>query len=125
MDSSAAICADAFGAEGGTYCNLLGVDCPRSDVESTFFLGYDMSGESYKFEGISYEAKPEALAFGREWYETAEKLWVEGKWEPHPQRMGAGGLLGLLDGMQEMREGLVSGQKLVYRVDDTAWPDRP
>lgn len=110
MDSSAAICADAFGPDGGTYCNLLGLDCPRSDVESIFFLEYDMSGELYKFEGTTYEARPEALAFGRESYKTAERLWAEGKWEPHPQRVGSGVLLGVLDGMQEMREGLVSGQ---------------
>lgn len=123
VESSAVICAEAFGPDGGTYCNLLGVDCPRSDVDSVFFLGYDISGELYKFEGEIYPARPEALEFGRRWSGVAEKLWAEGKWKPHPQRIGTGGLLGALDGMQEMREGLVSGEKMVYRVDDTIWPD--
>lgn len=123
LESSAKICAEAFGPHGGVYCNLLGVDCPRNDVKSEFFLGYDMSGELYKFEGEIYPARPEAFDFGRTWYPAAEKLWAEGKWKPHPQRVGAGGLLGAIDGMQEMRQGLVSGQKLVYLVDDTAWPE--
>lgn len=87
-----------------------------------FFLGYDMSGESYKFEGEHYKAEPEAFEFGREWTKVAEKLWAEGKWKPHPQRTGPNGLMGVLDGLNVMRQGLVSGQKLVYRVDDTPWP---
>lgn len=119
---SAAICAAAFGPQGGRYCNVLGVDCPRSDVESVFFLGYDMSGEAYIFEGESYPANPEALAFGRRWYKIAEALWASGKWRTHRQKVGEKGLLGLLDGMQIMREGRVSGEKLVYRVDETEWP---
>lgn len=119
---SAAICAAAIGSNGGTYCNLLGVDCPRSDVESIFFLGYDMSGEAYIFEGDAYLAKPEALEFGRKWYKIAEELWASGMWQTHRQKVGENGLLGVLDGMQIMRQGLVSGEKLVYRVDETEWP---
>jgi hypothetical protein len=30
--------------------------------------------------------------------------------------------LGAVAGMQEMREGKVSGQKLVYRIAETEWP---
>lgn len=63
LDSSAAICADAFGPGGGVHCSLLAVGCPRGDVESVFFLGYDMSGEAYRFEGQDYGTRPEALAF--------------------------------------------------------------
>lgn len=83
------------------YCNLLGVECPRADVESVFFLGYDMSGESDKFEGEQYKAKPEAFEFGRRWTGVVEKLWSEGKWQPHTQRVGPNGLLGVLDGLNE------------------------
>lgn len=123
VESSVPICAEAFGPSGGTYCNLLGLDCPRDDVESIFFLGYDMSGESYKFEGNTFPARPEALEFARKWNSAVEKLWSNGKWKPHPQRLGPRGLMGALDGMQEMREGLISAEKLVYRVDDTIWSD--
>ncbi|KAG8163099.1 hypothetical protein KVR01_007577 [Diaporthe batatas] len=119
---SAAICAAAFGPHGGTYCNLLGIECPRSDIESVYFLGYDMSGEAYIFERESYPARPDALEFGRKWYSLAEELWAGGKWQNHRQKVGDNGLLGVIDGMEKMRQGLVSGEKLVYRVDDTEWP---
>lgn len=82
-----------------------------------------MLGDAYIFEGESYPAKPDDFNFAVKFYEVAEKLWAAGKWIPHPQRVGKGGLRGILDGMQEMREGKVSGEKLVYLVDETSWPD--
>ena len=122
VESSAAICANAIAPIGGVYCNLLGLDCPRQDVKSTFFLGYGISGESYIFEGDKYEARPEDFVFASGFLELAEKLWTEGKFKPHPQRIGTGGLLGAVCGMQEMREGRISGEKLVYLVEETRWP---
>ena len=104
------------------YCNLLGVDCPRADVKSEFFLGYSMSGEEYIFESEIYPARQEDFDFARQWYGIAERLWAEERWVPHPQRVEPGGLLGVDDGLQRMREGKVSGEKLVYRVDETHWP---
>ncbi|KAH8705822.1 putative zinc-binding oxidoreductase ToxD [Talaromyces proteolyticus] len=122
VESSAAICADAIGPDGGRYCNLLGLDCPRSDVQSTFFLGYSVSGESYIFEGEKYDARPQDFDFASKFMRIAEKLWDEGRWKPHPQRVGSCGLLGALAGMDEMRKGRYSGEKLVYRVEETTWP---
>ncbi|KAL7915481.1 putative zinc-binding oxidoreductase ToxD [Trichoderma velutinum] len=122
LESTASICADAISTEGGTYVNLLGVGIPRSDVENHFFLGYGVSGESYIFEGDRYPAEPEYFAFGKKFFVIAEKLWSEGKWKTHPERVGPDGLLGVIDGMKEMKEGKVSGEKLVYRVDETVWP---
>ncbi len=122
LDTTATICAAALGSDGGVYCNLLGVDFPRKDAQSIFFLGYSLSGESYIFEGDTYEAQPKDFVFGVKFYEIAEKLWAEGKWKPHPQRIEGGGLLGAVSGMQEMREGNVSGEKLVYRIAETKWP---
>ncbi|KAI1816977.1 putative zinc-binding oxidoreductase ToxD [Poronia punctata] len=125
---TAQICADAFADPSGeddgkrTYCNLLGEPCPRDDVESVFFLGYSQSGEFYIFEGEKYDARPEDQVFARKWFPLAEKLWAEGRLKTHPEEVGTKGLLGCLDGMDRMRRGQVSGVKLVYCVDDTAWP---
>ena len=91
-------------------------------MQSIFFLGYSMSGEAYIFEGEHMEAQPEDLVFGSKWYRVAESLWAQEKWAPHPQRIEKGGLLGINDGLQQMRESKVSGEKLVYRVGDTIWP---
>ncbi|KAI1175340.1 putative zinc-binding oxidoreductase ToxD [Nemania sp. FL0916] len=128
--STAAICAAAFASplsdthrrEDHIYCNLLSEDCPRDDVRSIFFLGYSLSGESYIFESEEYPAQPEDLEFARKWIPLAEKLWAEGKVKTHPEKIGERGLLGCLEGMEEMRQGRVSGVKLVYRVDETPWP---
>lgn len=98
------------------------MESPRSDIRSIFFLGYNVSGETYIFEGETYSASPEDFAFGKNFTAVAEKLWLEGKWKTHPNRVRPGGLVGVLAGMQEVKEGKVSGEKLVYRVDETEWP---
>jgi hypothetical protein len=62
--------------------------------------------------------------FGSGFYRIAEMFWAQGKWTPHPQRIEEGGLLGICDGLKQMRESKVSGEKLVYRVAETAWPEQ-
>lgn len=122
VETSAAICAAAIGPAGGHYVNLLGIDCPRSDVTSEFFLSYGVSGESYIFENETYPAEPSYYDFAVEFAELSGRLWEEGKWKTHPYRVGTGELLGALDGMQQMREGRgPSGEKWVYRTEDTVW----
>lgn len=91
-------------------------------MKSTFFLGYDVSGEEYIFEGESFPAQPDALAYARAFVPVAERLWAEGKWRPHPLRLEKGGLNGVLHGLQILREGKYSAEKLAYRVAETQWP---
>ncbi|GAP82495.1 putative zinc-binding oxidoreductase [Rosellinia necatrix] len=128
-EGTAAICAAAFSPrtnparrESRIYCNLLGVDCPRDDVESVFFLGYSLSGEAYVFEAEPHPARPEDFEFGRTWMPAAEKLWAQRRLATHPEKVGTGGLQGCIEGMEEMRRGRISGVKLVYRVEETSWP---
>ena len=53
---------------------------------------------------------------------VVEKLWADGKFVEHPQRVQKGGLRGIVEqGLQTMREGRYSGEKLVYLVGDTEW----
>lgn len=121
-EQTASICAAAIGGSGGKYCNLLGPDCPRSDVVSTFFVGYSASGEEYLLGKKHYPALQDFFDHAVDFAVIAEKLWAEGKWEAHPQRIEPGGLQGALQGLNIMREGRYSAEKLVYRVDETAWP---
>ncbi|ETN39312.1 uncharacterized protein HMPREF1541_05535 [Cyphellophora europaea CBS 101466] len=122
-EETAAICADAIGSSGGKYCTLLGPKCPRSDVETTFFLGYSVSGEAYIFEGESFEADPDLFEHGVRFVEATEAIWSQGKFVTHPVRLEKGGLRGALEeGLQILREGRYSGEKLVYRVEETDWP---
>jgi hypothetical protein len=43
-------------------------------------------------------------------------LLAAGKVKPHPMSLREGGLEGALVGMQAMKEGRYSGEKLVYRI---------
>lgn len=101
---------------------MLGVENPRSDVKSIFFLGYNLSGEEYVFEGERYPPSPGDFHFGKKFTALVERLWMEGRWKTHPVCLGSDGLVGVLGGMKQMKEGKVSGEKLVYRVDETEWP---
>jgi hypothetical protein len=93
-EATAAICADAFRPEGGVYCNLLGVECSRSNIESVF-LGYCVPSKEYIFEGEIYPATPEDFVHGAKFAPITEKLWAEGKWKPHPRRLEKAGLSGV------------------------------
>ena len=120
--SSAKICAEAFGPEGGIYCALLPEECHAEKVKSVFFLGYAISGEDYVFENEFFSAQPEAFESGRRHLGVVEELWDRNMWKVHPQQVEEGGLGGITTGMQVMKAGKVSGVKLIYRVDDTIWP---
>ncbi|KPI36001.1 Protein TOXD [Cyphellophora attinorum] len=121
IDSTATICAEAIGSNVtvAKYVNLLDVPCPRADVDSIFFLAYGASGEAYIFEGEHYPAEPSYHEHVRAFAPIAEKLWAEGKLREHPQRLEGGGLQGAIEGMRVMKEGRYSGEKLVYRMEDT------
>ena len=121
--SSPQICGDALSTDGAhtkCYSSLLGLnDFPRDDVEKKATLGYTAIGEEISFPGRKIPAKKEDLQFMTMFTGIAQELLAEGKIKPHPVGLRQGGLKGVLDGLQDMREGKVSGEKLVYRVDET------
>jgi hypothetical protein len=51
--------------------------------------------------------------------DLSSKLLASKQIVPHPSKVGSGGLEGVLDGMRQLKEGEVSGVKLVYRIADT------
>lgn len=51
--------------------------------------------------------------------EISSKLIASAQLAVHPPRIGKDGLVGALDGMEQLRQSKVSGVKLVYRVADT------
>jgi len=117
---SAQICADSLSTAGGVYTQLLNVKSPREDVESKGTLGYTSFGEDFKMgpQGNLIPAKPEDFEFAKMFWELSRKLLAEGKIKVHPPTVGKG-LEGVLDGLQKMREGKVSGTKLVYTISES------
>ena len=130
--SSAKICADALSTSSSSstgtkrYSSLLGIaDFPRTDVEKRTTIAYSALGEEMSFAGHGsvippkIPAKDEDARFMEMFIGIAEALLAEGKVKAHPPSVREDGLRGILEGWQEMREGKVSGEKLVYRVVDT------
>jgi NADPH:quinone reductase-like Zn-dependent oxidoreductase len=122
VPESAQICADALSTEaGGKYYNILFQKSPRDDVESKTTLAYYVIGEPMQMQpdGPILPPDVESFEFAKRFITIAEKLIADGKVTPHPPQIGKDGLKGVLEGLQLMREGKVSGKKLVYRVDET------
>lgn len=118
-EQSAAFCGEALSTEGGDYSSLLTPKVPRDNVKSRMTLAYTVLGEDMNKFGNAIPAIPENRAFAEKFWAVAEKLLAEGRVRVHPPSVGAGGLKGVLDGLQLMREDKVSGRKLVYRVSET------
>lgn len=114
------ISSEAISSKGGVVSYLLPTEHERKDVENKSTLGYTVVGEYFKFAGgMEIPAKPEDFEFGKMFWELSTKLIASGQLTVHPPRVGGKGLVGVLDGMQQMKEGKVSGVKLVYKVDET------
>ncbi|EXJ54613.1 hypothetical protein A1O7_09954 [Cladophialophora yegresii CBS 114405] len=118
---SAQFCADALSSAGSgcKYGSILPVSCPREDVESVSTLMYTIFGESFKFGPQEFPAVDEDFEYAKKFMAMTEGLLREGKIKAHKQTVGEGGLEGVLRGMEDMKNGKVSGEKLVYRVAET------
>jgi NADPH:quinone reductase-like Zn-dependent oxidoreductase len=119
LESSAQFCNKAISTEGGEYSSLLDVKVNRDNVSSKFTLAYTAIGEAFDFGPHSFPAKPEDKDFARGFWDFAEGLLADGKIKVHPLAVGKDGLKGALEGLDLMRNGLLSGQKLVYNIVET------
>lgn len=100
------------------YVNLMGIDISRHDIESYFPLGYTVVGEEFMYEGSVWSAQPKDFELTKKFVSVAEDLLGAGLIKPHPVDLRKGGLDGILSGMQDLKDGKVSGAKLVYRVSE-------
>jgi hypothetical protein len=122
ISDSAQICADALSSSTAAgpllYINLMGIQNPRSDVASVFPLGYTITGERFVIEEQEWVASPEDFELGNIFATLAERLLNENLIKSHPVQLMEGGLEGVLDGMQYLKDGKVSGVKIVYRIGE-------
>lgn len=121
---SARLCASAMSdTEPGQYGSLLGpfddeVKTTNSKVSGSFTLAYSMFGEAFSRNGKHFDAKPEDYEFGKMFWELSRGLLAEGKVKVAKLEVnrGGSGLEGVLKGLDDLREGRVSGCKLVYKI---------
>jgi len=111
------ICSEAISSQGGTVSYLLPAKHDRSDVANKHTLAYTVTGEAFKFgPKVEYPANPADFEFAKKFWELSAKLIASKQLSVHPPKVGKGGLEGIFDGLQQLREGKVSGTKLVYQI---------
>ncbi|KAF2487513.1 putative zinc-binding oxidoreductase ToxD [Neohortaea acidophila] len=117
--ASPAICCAAISSQGGEISYLLKVKHDREDVVNKWTLGYTVVGEAFKFGPAEMPAKPEDFEFTKGFVDVSTRLLASSQISVHPAQVGKGGLQGVLEGLELLKAGKVSGVKLVYKVDET------
>jgi hypothetical protein len=118
--NSPTICEEAISSNGGTIGYLLNIKHNRSDIKKKFTLGYTITGEEFDKMGKHFPASEEDFEHAKMFWALSEKLIHAGQLKPHPVEVRGDGLKGVFGGFLDMREGKVSGKKLVYRVEETS-----
>jgi hypothetical protein len=93
----------------------MGVDSPREDVKAVF-LGYTALGEPYTFRGEQWPVVPEDYELVKKVLALSEGLLEERKIKPHPAAVRLGGLDGIINGFEDLKNKKVSRDKLVYII---------
>ena len=112
------VCDEALSDDDAicNYGSILTNRFPRVGVKCTSTTMYTMFGEGFYKYGKEFSASKDDFEFAKTWMNLTEKLVAEDKVRPHPKRLGMGGLEGVLKGLEELKAGKVSGEKLVYRI---------
>lgn len=113
--ASPTISAEAISSKGGVISFLLPAKNPREDVETRNTLGYTVVGEAFEFGPTKFPAKPEDFEFGVMFWNLSEKLFADGKVKVHRPEVREG-LENVFGGLSDLKEGRVSGKKLVYKI---------
>ena len=117
LEPTVKICAEALApGPGSHYGCLLAVKFPREDVTVTPTLAYSALGEPFdKGFAKSEKGEEEDFKFAVNWSEIVERCLAEGKISVHKPRVGQG-LENVLDGLDQLKNNKVSGEKLVYKL---------
>jgi len=109
------ISAAAISSKGGHYSSILAVQSlPRDDVKISFTVAYTALGE---FFNDRFPASQVDYEFGVKFWKVAEGLLNSGKVKAHPPEVREGGLEAIRQGLRDLKDGKVSGVKLVYKID--------
>jgi NADPH:quinone reductase-like Zn-dependent oxidoreductase len=113
--TSTEICVAAVSSSGGHVSALLPPpsDISRKDVKVVFTLAYTALGEKYSDR---FPASLTDYEFGSKFWKVSEELINSGKIKTHPVEVRSG-LEGVPQGLQDLKDGKVSGVKLVYKVE--------
>lgn len=118
------LCQEAIGRTGGKYCALEQYQehlCTRKTIKNDLVMGGAISGNGVHLpEPYRIPPRPEIGTWARSWYKTVQHLIDEGKLRPSPVRLLPGRFQGIIEGLEMLKEGIVSGQKLVVLLERPA-----
>ncbi|KAJ5683573.1 hypothetical protein N7462_006738 [Penicillium macrosclerotiorum] len=114
------LCQEVIGRTGGRYCALEQYQehlCSRKTVKHELVMGGAISGKGVELpEPYGIPPKPEIGVWARSWYRTVEKLVSTGQLRPCPVDLLPGKFDGIMKGLDMLREGSVSGKKLIVSL---------
>ncbi|KAJ5648630.1 Protein TOXD [Penicillium lividum] len=119
LEDSVKFCDAAISSSGGDYSNLLAARIERENVNSRSTVAYSISGEDWRYRDWEIAGKPEDKAHAEMFFPIVEVLLQQGKVEVHPPKVGEEGLKGVLEGLELLKNDKISGEKLVYNIDET------
>ncbi|KAJ5084946.1 Polyketide synthase enoylreductase [Penicillium alfredii] len=115
------LCQAAVGRTGGWYCALEQYQenfCSRKTVKHELVMGGAISGRGVELpEPYGIPPRPEIGVWARPWYRTIQRLIDEGRLKPCPREILSGGFEGILKGLEVLRNGKVSGKKLIVPLE--------
>lgn len=120
---SHAACMGAIARRGGRYACLEALDpswpAARKAVRAGVVMAYETTGHAVDYghqSPYTRPARPESYALGVEAAAEVQALIDAGRLVPHPIRELKGGWDAILRGLDMLRGGKVSGEKLVVRI---------
>jgi NADPH:quinone reductase-like Zn-dependent oxidoreductase len=120
------LCDNVFGRGGGMYA-VLELPDPESPlakkrtVKTEFVVGLAAIGKEVALSG-GYERPADARVRARSAHEfsVVQRLWDESKLQSHPAKVvSPGGFPSILEGIETLRDGGTSGEKLVVYLEET------
>ncbi|THV06348.1 GroES-like protein [Dendrothele bispora CBS 962.96] len=113
--STPQLISDSLSPEGGTVSAILEYETVRPEVKVVFSLGYYLFGKPLG----DFTPTTGMTDFGTTSSKLISKLLAEGKIVPAPLKIYPNGLADVPEGLEFMKSGKVSGEKIVYRIADT------
>ncbi|GME34427.1 uncharacterized protein LTHEOB_10366 [Neofusicoccum parvum] len=114
------ICYAAISKSGGKYVALDPFPIrshTRRSITPKWIVAFTIFNKPVNWQRpFQREARPKDREFGEGWFKVAQKLLDDKLVKPHPHEERAGGFAGVLDGLDRVRKGKVSGVKLVYKI---------
>jgi hypothetical protein len=123
QDESIKISAGAMRPAGGIFSALLrikpeAVTSVNPNVKVNATIAFSVFGESYNLDNTEIPATPEDFGFGKKFWELSTGLLASGKVKVHRPAVNkyGVGLDGVLKGLAALKQGQVSGEKLVFTL---------